>query len=138
MRQVETKLTGKTLSGEDVGFSYAAFSEAMDLYSLKNIEAVVERVENEVKEKSGVADFLSMFGFGKKSVEKVPQEVALFFRDLAIIQEVDHPDHDLGMAIGTLATRIELALDMVPADIRTEEFYDQLAEDRREYDYIFG
>ncbi len=136
-RRLES-LTGETLSGVSVSFSYNAYADAMRLYSLKDIEAVVIQVEAEARKKSGVTCLLSKFGMTSTKATNVPEEVALFFRDFAIIQEFGHPDFDRGVAIGSLATRIELSLGLVPAEERTPEFYSELAGARRDYEQIFG
>lgn len=109
-------LSSETLSGLQVSFSYAAYVDAMQRYGIKDIEAVVTRVEK-----------------GKK----VSPEVIAFFRDFTIIQEADHPDFDRGMAIGSLATRLELATGQVPVE-KTRETLNQLEHAQIEYDLVFG
>jgi hypothetical protein len=130
------ELSGKTLSGEPVSFSYDGYIDAMQRYSLQDIEEVVVRIENGSR-RSGITGILEKMGIKRPKTEPVPEEVAVFFRDFAIVQEAEHPDFDRGVAIGSLATRIELALDQVPDEIRTSEFYDDLNSACREYDLIF-
>lgn len=111
-----SELAGETHSGTLVSFSRAAYVDAMARYRLKDIEEVVIRVEK-----------------GKR----VAPEVINFFRDFAIIQEADHPDFDRGMAIGSLATRLELATGQVTLAQLKELGHDYEAA-RTEYDHVFG
>lgn len=138
MPRVESELAGKTLSGDVVSFSDEAYAEAMRLYRLKDIEAVATQVEDATRERRGISGLLSKFGIIKDKAPAVPEDVANFFRDFAIVQEVVHPDFDRAVAIGSLATRIELAMDQVPPEKLNAEFYDNLADARREYNLIFG
>lgn len=133
-----SNLTGETHAGVAVSFSYEAYTEAFRLYKSKDIEAIAKKLEDGVKEKRGVFDFLRHFGVHKEKGQSVPEEVANFFRDFAIIQEFDHPDFDRGNAIGSLATRIELALDQVPTEKLTQEFFDQHTDACRDYENLFG
>jgi hypothetical protein len=130
-------LTGETLSGITVSFTYDAYIDAMHRYSLQDIEAIVIQIEDEAREKSGITGFLEKFGIARAKADRVPEEVAHFFRDFCIIQETDHPDFDRGNAIGSLATRIELATGEVTAQQVQERGID-LQSDRGEYEQIFG
>jgi hypothetical protein len=85
------RLSGETISGTTVSFSYAAYMDAMRCFTLKDIEAVVIKVEEGAREESGVTGFLKAFGINRPKPEPVPVEVANFFRDFAIVQEADHP-----------------------------------------------
>ena len=108
-------LAGETHTGLIVSFSHAAYADAMQRYSLKDIEDIVCKLEK-----------------GRK----VPQEIADFFRDLSIIQEVDHPDYDRGIAIGSLATRIELATGEITEEKLKNRGIDHEAA-CAEYDLVF-
>jgi hypothetical protein len=109
-------LTGETHAGISISFSHAAYADAMERYNLKDVEEVARKLEKGIK---------------------VDPEVVDFFRDFAIVQEVDHPDFDRGIAIGSLATRIELATGQVTAEELDRRGIDQEAA-RAEYDLIFG
>lgn len=111
MGKSPSSLKGETHSGREVSFSKEAYSEAMRLYRLTDIEEVVIRTEK-----------------GKK----VAPEVARFFRDFAIVQAVDHPDHDRSKGIGSLATRIELAAGEITPEELNERGVDHEADC---YDY---
>ena len=131
------ELSGELPSGEIVSFSYAAYIDAMQRYSLRDTEAVVLQVEAGSRERSGVAGFLAKFGVIVARAEPVPEETANFFRNFAVIQEVAHLEYDRGIAIGSLATRIQLALGQIPSEKLTPEFYASFASARREYDLVF-
>lgn len=107
---------GETHAGETVSFSDEAYADAMERYSLKDIEDVVRRLEADLWVQPGTAEF---------------------FRDFAIIQEEKHPDFDRGNAIGSLATRIEIATGEITTDELDRSDINYMAA-RAEYDLVFG
>ncbi len=109
-------LVGEIHSGREVSFSRAAYADAMQRYKLKDIEDVVIQIERR---------------------EGVGSGVGSFFRDFAIVQEVDHPDFDRGTGIGSLATRIELARGEVTIQELRQKGID-VAADIVEYNLAFG
>ena len=113
------ELRAETLNGTNVSFSYAAYCDSIERYNVKDIEAFVERIEN------------------KKPWQRIDPAEADFFRDFAAIQEQAHSDFDRGIAIGSLATRIELATGQVP-DEKIDATIQGLEVARVEYDLVFG
>jgi hypothetical protein len=109
-------LTGETLSGTTVSFSLEAYLDAMERYRLRDIEQVVKAVEE-----GG----------------EVPPELISFFRDFVIVQEVNHPDHDRAVGIGSLAMRIEIATGEVTAQ-ELEAGGIDIDSARHEYELAFG
>ncbi len=71
-----------------ISFSYEAYTDAMERYTLGDMLAVVELTE------SGLM---------------LDRETVDFVRDFAIVQAEVHPDTDRGIGIGSLAMRLDLA-----------------------------
>jgi hypothetical protein len=107
---------GETLSGRSVSFSREAYVGAMQHFNVADIAHVVQRVERG---------------------EDVAAPVVNFFRDFAIVQETTNPDFEVGIAIGSLATRIELATGQATARDLVRSNADDGAA-RLAYDQIFG